>query len=104
VAFESLMERIVGDLGTASGTTPRINVLPDGSAMIDGLALVGDVNDQFALHIDKTTFTTIGGYVLGRIGRRAKAGDVIDVEGRRMRVEALDGLRIAKVWLSKPAG
>ena len=44
---------------------------PDGSADIDGLALVTDVNEQFGLHIDEDTYTTIGGYVLGRLGRRA---------------------------------
>ena len=104
VTFESLMERIVGDLNTASGGgTPRVKVLPDGSAEIDGLALVADVNDQFGLHIDKATFTTIGGYVLGRLERRVRVGDTIDVETRRMRVDAVDGLRVAKVWLSKPA-
>ena len=52
--------------------------------------------------IDEATFTTIGGYVLGRLGRRARVGDTIDIERRRMRVDALDGLRVAKVWLSKP--
>jgi hypothetical protein len=39
--------------------------------------------------------------VLGRLGRRARVDDLIEVEGRKMRVEALDGLRVAKVWLSK---
>jgi len=29
-------------------------------------------------------------------------GDVVEVEGRRMRVDALDGIRIARVWLSTP--
>ena len=74
----------------------------DGSADIDGLTLVGDVNAQFGLHIDEETYNTVGGYVLGRLGRRARVGDTIDVEGRRMRVEQLDGLRVARVWLSKP--
>jgi CBS domain containing-hemolysin-like protein len=105
VTFESLMERIVGDLGSAfGGSAPRITVLADGSAVVDGLALVGDVNEQFGLHIDEETYTTIGGYVLGRLGRRPRVGDAIDVEGRRMRVDALDGLRVAKVWLSKSVG
>ena len=104
VTFESLMERIVGDLGTGFGSTkPLINVLPDGSAEIDGLVLVADMNEQFALHIDEATYTTVGGYVLGRLGRRPHVGDTIEVEGRRMRVDALDGIRVAKVWLSKPA-
>jgi CBS domain containing-hemolysin-like protein len=103
VTFESLMERIVGEVPDETGpSSSRIAVRPDGSCDIDGLALITDVNTQFGLHIDEETYTTVGGYVLGRLGRRARMGDVIEVEGRRMRVEALDGLRVARVWLSKP--
>jgi CBS domain containing-hemolysin-like protein len=79
-----------------------VNVLADGSAEIDGLVLVAEVNQQFDLHIDQDTYTTVGGYVLGRLGRRPQIGDVVDVESRRLRVEALDGIRIARVWLSTP--
>jgi putative hemolysin len=46
-------------------------------------------------------YNTLGGYVLGRLGRRARLGDRIEVEGRTMRVEALDGLRVARVFISK---
>jgi CBS domain containing-hemolysin-like protein len=102
VTFESLMERIVGDIpGEWTPASERVNVQPDGSALIDGLALVTDVNGQFDLHIDEDTYTTVGGFMLGCIGRRPTIGDTIEVDGRRMRVEALDGLRVAKVWLSK---
>jgi CBS domain containing-hemolysin-like protein len=100
VTFESLVERIVGEVPGAAGATPRISVRPDGSADLDGLALVTDVNEQFALRIDEATFTTVGGYVLGRLGRGARVGDEFDVDGRRMRVDGLDGLRVARVWLS----
>jgi CBS domain containing-hemolysin-like protein len=101
VTFESLMERIIGEIPGEMGAQTRTVVRGDGSADIDGLALVSDTNAQFGLHIDEGTYTTIGGYMLGRLGRRARVGDVIDVEGRKMRVEAIDGLRVAKVWLSK---
>jgi CBS domain containing-hemolysin-like protein len=103
VTFESLMERIVGEIPGESGAQTRVVVRKDGSADIDGLALVADVNEQFGLTIDDDTYTTVGGYVLGRLGRRAKVGDTIDLDGRKMRVEALDGMRVAKVWLSKPS-
>ena len=46
------------------GSQPRA----DGSCDIDGLTLVTDVNAQFALKIDEETYTTVGGYVLGRLG------------------------------------
>jgi len=102
VTFESLMERIVGEVPGESGAQARTKTRADGSSDIDGLALVADVNTQFGLHIDEETYTTVGGYVLGRLGRRARVNDVIEVEGRKMRVEALDGLRVARVWLSNP--
>jgi CBS domain containing-hemolysin-like protein len=102
VTFAGLMERIVGEVGP-DGTDNRISVLADGSALIDGLALVADVNAQFGLNIDEETYNTLGGYVLGRLGRRPRVGDRIDVERRTVRVEALDGLRVARVFLSKEA-
>ena len=100
VTFESLVERIVGDLAVSGG---RILVQADGSAEIDGLTLVTDVNEQFDLGIDEDTYTTIGGYVMGRIGRRARVGDTIEVGGRTLRVVSVDNLRVAKVWLSRPS-
>jgi putative hemolysin len=103
VTFESLMERIAGEVPSEAGVgAERVNVRPDGSADIDGLALVAEVNAQFGLHIDEDTYTTVGGYVLGRLGRRPRVGDSVDVESRRLRVDALDGWRVAKVWLSRP--
>jgi CBS domain containing-hemolysin-like protein len=102
VTFQNLMERIVGRVSEdAAGAERLITVLPDGSALLDGLALVTDVNEQFGLHIDEDTYTTVGGYVLGRLGRKPRLHDCIEVEDRLMRVEALDGLRVAKLWLSK---
>ena len=108
VTFEGLMERIVGEVGSefSSGRT-RISVLPGGAALVDGLALTTDVNAEFGLHIDEDEYTTVGGFVLGQLGRRARIGDRVEAEGWSFRVEALDGLRVARVLLSalpRPAG
>ncbi len=102
VTFERLMTRIVGDIGPGIAGGARVQQLADGSAVIDGLVLIRDVNEQFGLHIDETTYTTVGGFVLGVLGRRPKVGDAIDIDDRRMGVEALDGIRVAKVRLSRP--
>jgi CBS domain containing-hemolysin-like protein len=64
---------------------------------VDGLALVTDINERFELDIDEETYTTIGGYMLGRLGRRPQLGDSVDVARRALRVEAVDGLRVSKV-------
>ena len=75
VTFERVMERIVGQLGGDFGTgaASPIRQLPDGSAEVDGLALVTDINEQFGLEIDEETYTTIGGFMLGRLGRTAES-------------------------------
>jgi CBS domain containing-hemolysin-like protein len=103
VTFEGLMERIVGAVGIEQGRVrPRIDVRPDGSAEMDGLTLVADVNERFGLDIDEEMYTTIGGYVLGRLGRRPRIGDIVEADGRTIRVQALDGLRVERVLLSPP--
>ena len=100
VTFEWLMERIVGDIRAAG--TGDIVCHEDGTAEADGLTLVHDINEQFGMHIDENTFTTLGGFVIGQIGRRAKVGDTIESEGRILRVVALDRLRVSRVWISVP--
>lgn len=101
VTFERVMERIVGELGGDFGTSASVPVrqLPDGSADVDGLALVTDINEQFGLDIDEETYTTLGGYMLGRLGRRPQVGDSVEVGGKTLRVDAVDGLRVSRVRL-----
>ena len=67
---------------------------------MDGLALVTDVNEQFGLDIDEETYTTLGGYVLGRLGRRPQVGDAVEIRNRTLQVEAMDGLRVARVRIT----
>ncbi|MBE3072461.1 MAG: HlyC/CorC family transporter [Acidobacteria bacterium] len=102
VTFDRLMERIIGGIDGEPGSPGRIATLADGSVLIDGLALTTDINERFGLHLDEETYNTLGGYVLGRLGRRARLGDCIELEGHTLRVEALDGLRVARVHLSAP--
>jgi putative hemolysin len=64
--------------------------------------LVTDINEQFDLKIDEATYTTLGGFVAGRIGRKPRVGDVIEEGSRRFAVEGLDGLRVSRVRISRP--
>ena len=100
VTFAGLMERIVGEVGPGGART-RITVLADGSALIDGLALVADVNAQFGLQIDEEAYTrSAATFSDDSAGGRASA-IVSTSRSRTLRVEALDGLRVARIFLSK---
>lgn len=100
VTLEDILEEIIGEVSDPFDDEPEIQSLPDGSSLIDGLMLIEEVNDYFGLGLDDPDYETIAGFVLGRLGRLAKVGDAIVVDGTRLRVEAMDGRRIARVSLT----
>jgi CBS domain containing-hemolysin-like protein len=103
VTLDDVVEQIVGEVQDPfDKSVPEIQRLPDGSALVDGLTSIETVNDMLALNLRDDYYDTIAGFVLGRLGRMAKVGDVVEADGLRVKVEALDGLRIARLSLSVP--
>jgi CBS domain containing-hemolysin-like protein len=103
VTLDDLVGQIVGEVADPfEKSDPPIQRLPDGSALIDGLTAIEDVNDKLGLALTDPNYDTIAGFVLGRLGRMAHVGDEVNADGVRLRVEALDGLRIARLSLYHP--
>ncbi|MCI0520630.1 MAG: hemolysin family protein [Chloroflexi bacterium] len=101
VTLEDLIEEIVGEVSDPfDRITPNIQILPDGSATIDGLTLIEEVNEHLRLDLQDPDYDTIAGFVLGRLGRIARAGDAVESDGVRLRVESMDGMRIARLSLT----
>jgi len=104
VTLEDLMEEIVGEVSDPFDINePEIQTLPDGTALIDGFTLIEEVNEELVLTLTDPHYDTIAGYMLGRLGRIARQGDVVESQGVRLRVVAMDGLRIARIALSRLA-
>lgn len=104
VTLEDLLDEIVGEIsGPFEAGMPSIQTRADGSALIDGMTLIEDVNQFFHLELVNPDYDTIAGYVLGLLGRVAKPGD--EVEDRenniRLKVEKMDRLRIEQVLLQR---
>jgi CBS domain containing-hemolysin-like protein len=99
VTLSDLAEEIVGEVSDPFDE-PEVQPLPDGTALIDGLAPIGEVNARFDLHLDDPNYDTLAGFVLGRLGRLAEVGDQVTVDDVNLRVEAMDGLRIARLSLT----
>jgi len=98
VTLEDLLEEIVGEVSDPfDRNTPEIQTLPDGTALIDGLALIEEVNHHLNLNLQDPNYDTIAGYVLGKLGRIPRVGDMVEGEGMRLKVENMDGLRIARL-------
>ncbi len=105
VTLEDLLEEIVGEVsGPFDEQPPEIQPLADGQVLIDGLTLIDDVNEELGLHLSDPHYNTIAGYVLGRLGRIPGVGDAVEVDGVRLEVREMDGLRISRLLLQRLDG
>lgn len=106
VTLRDLLDRIAGEVRdeTEEAEPPRVQRLPDGSAIIDGLALLSDVQEEFRIKLSGTDYDTLGGFVFGRLGRRPAVGDAVEVAGYRFTIEEVDGLRVSRVRVNHAKG
>ncbi len=103
VTLEDIIERLIGEIQDEfERPEADVEMLADGAVLINGLMLIDEVNERFGLDIDDPNFDTIGGYIFGRLGRKPEIGDAVTVGTYTFRVEALDGLRIARLRLIPP--
>lgn len=100
VTLSDLLEEIVGEVNDPFADEPDILALPDGSALVDGLTPIDEVNEHFSLMLTDPHYDTLAGFMLGKLERLAQVGDKVIVDGVRLQVEAMDGLRIARISLS----
>ncbi len=100
VTLEDLLEEIVGEVSDQfDESNPEIQKQPDGTVLIDGLTLIEAVNQQLGLNLTDPHYDTIAGYFLGKLGHIPKIEDVVESGGVRLKVETMDGLRIAQLSL-----
>ncbi len=102
VTLEDLLEEIVGEVSNLFDiTVPGFETQPDGSILLDGLIQMEDVNDHLDLDLKEPYYDTIGGYVMGKLGRIPKLNDQVEADGVRLKVVEMDGLRVARVLLTR---
>jgi CBS domain containing-hemolysin-like protein len=100
VTLEDLLEEIVGEVSDPFDMfIPEIQTQPDGTILIDGLTLIEVVNEQLGLNLKDPDYDTIAGFVLGKLGRIPRLQDTVVGGGVRLRVDAMDGLRIDRLSL-----
>jgi CBS domain containing-hemolysin-like protein len=107
VTLQDIMDELVGEVADVFGPDePEVQKLPDGRVRLDGLMLLTDFNSLFALDLKDPNYETVAGYMLGKLDRIPKAGDEVDVpvndhETLRLRVDVMDGKRIAWIVMSR---
>jgi putative hemolysin len=101
--LQDVFERIVGQFGDEyEAVQPAVVPLPDGTMLVDGLARIEDVAKQIGLAVtpeDTQEVETMGGLAMLRLGRLPTVGDEVRLDGSVLRVEQMDGRRVARLRL-----
>lgn len=98
VTLRDLIDRIAGEVrDEAEAESPTVERLPNGEAIVDGLALLTDVEVELGIPFGESDYDTLGGFIFGRLGRRPAVGDSIALDGRALVVEEVDGVRVSRV-------
>jgi CBS domain containing-hemolysin-like protein len=98
VTIEDILEEIVGEIvDEHDHEDPLVVVLDDGGWAIDARLAVDDLNELIGAQLPDEDWDTVGGLVVGALGRVPDLGDVVELEGVRFETERVQGRRVAKV-------
>jgi CBS domain containing-hemolysin-like protein len=104
ITVEDILEQLVGEIEDEFDVAaPEQPVLPGKLAVIlEGSFGIRDLESQYQLSLPRDGgFETLAGFVLARLQKIPRVGDVFDYEGHRFTVEEMEGHRIAKVQIEK---
>src|SRR4030095_5329187 len=96
---EDIIEEVVGEI--ADETDPAVagvRRLANGDWWVRGHLPVHHLSDHaLALPVDSESYNSVGGFVFGELGRLPKRGDMVQVDGYSLRVEAVRQNRVEAV-------
>jgi len=101
VTLEDLIEELVGEITDEYDLAP--DPLPadgDVPSEVDGRLNLVDFAERCGFRLPAGPYETLGGFLMARLGRLARVGDEVDVNGYQLVVIALDGRRVARVALT----
>jgi len=102
LTLEDIVEEIVGEITDEyDQASEGVQMLKDGSAIVDAKMVLEDVNSYVGLDLPVDEHETLGGYVYGLFGRVPRALETFEVDGLRLTVESVQRQRITRVRIQK---
>ncbi len=102
ITIEDVLEEIVGEIQDEFDEgEAAIEEIGDGVYAVDGRIPITDVNEYFKIDLPHEDFDTIGGYVLGSLGRPPEPGDTVEADDATLNVKSVDGPRVSMLTLQR---
>jgi magnesium and cobalt exporter, CNNM family len=101
VTLEDVVEELVGEVHDAlEAAQPSIQHTSDGRILVRGEVRLRELHERFGWNLQDEEVDTIAGYIMKRLGRVARVGDVLDTPYGIIRVENMAQVRITQVAIS----
>jgi CBS domain containing-hemolysin-like protein len=99
VTIEDIIEEIVGPIRDEYDAMEEedVHFTAPNEAVLDARIGLGDARELLGLELAAEDVDSLGGFILSRLGRVARSGESIEVEGAIMTVVNVLGQRIGKV-------
>ena len=89
---------MVGEIHDEFDVVEGPHVLPDGGIIFEGAMKVRDLETQYNIVLtDDSSYETVGGFILNRLGFVPRGGESFEAEGYRFTVMEMDRRRVSRV-------
>jgi CBS domain containing-hemolysin-like protein len=104
VTIEDILEEIVGEITDEyDREEPSIQPVDDRTVRVSGRLTIDELNEVLEMDLPDTEWDTVAGLMAGLLGRVPQSGDEVSLGGITFRADQVQGRRIAKVLITKPA-
>jgi putative hemolysin len=98
VTLEDILEELVGEIEDEYDLPDdSLTRIDDHTISVAGSMTIDDFNETVGTALPQDDARTMAGLVFNTLGRRPVTGDAVDVDGVRLVVERLAGLRITRL-------
>ncbi|HXA79021.1 MAG TPA: hemolysin family protein [Candidatus Acidoferrales bacterium] len=98
VTLEDILEQMVGEIHDEFDVVERPLQLPDGGLIFDAGIKVRDLAAQYNITLaDDSSYETVGGFVLSRLGFIPRGGESFESDGYRFTVMEMERRRVSRV-------
>ncbi len=102
VTIEDVLEEIVGEIvDEHDDERPVIEPIGPDRWRVDGGMNVADLGDALGVQLPDEAWDTVGGLVLGTLGRLPRVGDRVEVDGLVVTVTVRRGRRVVEVHVER---
>ncbi|MEJ8555235.1 hemolysin family protein [Tepidibacter sp. Z1-5] len=100
ITIEDLIEEIVGDIEDEyDEEDDEIKIINEDEYVVDGSTRINIVNEIIGTNIESEEFESIGGVLIGELGRLPEEGEEVNFDNIKFIVESLDKNRIKSIRL-----